>query len=460
MDHAQGERTTFSSADGMLTEGDLNVSRRRSRWMAEHIDGPTRTLIEQDAQFFLHQSLSTPCLNVLRACEGVCMEDWESRSILDFHGNAVHQVGYRHPRVINAVIKQLETLPFCPRRYTNEPAIALAGKLVELAPGTLSKVLFAPGGALAMGMAMKLARMATGRFKTISMWDSFHGASLDTISIGGEALFRQDIGPLLPGTHHVPPPNTVGCPFDCGNACSLKCADYLDYVLAKEGDIGAVIAETVRSTPFFPPREYWQKVRAACDRHGALLILDEIPHALGRTGRFFTCEHYDIEPDMIVIGKGLGGGIFPLAALIAREQLDIAGDRALGHYTHEKSPVGCAAALATICVIEEEGLLEHVRSLGAWTLGQLRAMQTRQPAIRRVEGMGLMMGVTVGDGGQSVALAEDVMYRALASGLNFKLTMGTTIQLMPALTITREQMQHALNILEMSIAAAANQVTE
>ena len=460
MDYAQGERTAVSSADGMLTEGDLNVSRRRSRWMAEHIDGATRALIEQDAQFFLHQSLSTPCLNVLRACEGASIEDWESRSILDFHGNAVHQVGYRHPSVIKAVIQQLETLPFCPRRYTNEPAIALAGKLAELAPGTLGKVLFAPGGALAMGMAMKLARMATGRFKTISMWDSFHGASLDTISIGGEALFRQDIGPLLPGTHHVPPPNTDGCPFDCGDACSLKCADYLDYVLSKEGDIGAVIAETVRSTPFFPPREYWQKVRAACDRHGALLILDEIPHALGRTGRFFTCEHYDIEPDMIVIGKGLGGGIFPLAALIAREQLDIAGDRALGHYTHEKSPVGCAAALATISVIEEEGLLEHVRDLGAWTLEQLREMQTRQPVIRRVEGMGLMIGVTVGDGRQSVALAEDVMYRALASGLNFKLTMGTTIQLMPALTITQEQMQHALNILETSIAAAANQVIE
>ena len=140
--------------------------------------------------------------------------------------------------------------------------------------------------------------------------------------------------------------------------------------------------------------------------------------------------------------------------------MDIAGDRALGHYTHEKSPVGCAAALATISVIEEEGLLEHVRDLGAWTLAQLGAMQKRQPVIRRVEGMGLMIGVTVGDGRQSVALAEDVMYRALASGLNFKLTMGTTIQLMPALTITQEQMQHALNILEMSIAAAANQVTE
>jgi len=305
-----------------------------------------------------------------------------------------------------------------------------------------------------MGMALKLARMATGRFKTISMWDSFHGASLDTISIGGEALFRQDIGPLLPGTQQVPPPNPAGCPFDCGHACSLKCADYVEYVLEKEGDIGAVIAETARSTPFFPPREYWQKVRAACDRHGALLILDEIPHALGRTGRFFTCEHYDLEPDMLVIGKGLGGGIFPLAALIVREELDVAGDRALGHYTHEKSPVACAAALATIRVIEQEGLLEHARSLGTWTLERIRTMQTRHPVIGHIEGMGLMIGVRIEAGAQSAELAEDIMYRALAAGLNFKLTMGSTIQLMPALTLTRDQMQNALDILEQAIAAS------
>ena len=452
MDHDRAPAA--ASRETMLTEGDLNVSQRRGRWAADHIGDETRALLESDARYFLHQSLSTPCLNVLRTCKGVHIEDWEGRSILDFHGNAVHQVGYGHPDVIAAVVRQLDMLPFCPRRYTNEPAIALAKKLSELSPGRLGKVLFAPGGALAMGMALKLARMATGRFKTISMWDSFHGASLDTIAIGGEALFRQDIGPLLPGTKHVPPPNPAGCPFDCGHACSLKCADYVEYVLEKEGDIGAVIAETARSTPFFPPREYWQKIRAACDRHGALLILDEIPHALGRTGKFFTCEHYDIEPDMLVIGKGLGGGIFPLAALIAREELDVAEDRALGHYTHEKSPVACAAALTTIRVIEKEGLLEHVRRLGAWTLDQLRALQNRYPIIGHVEGMGLMIGVTIDAGAQSVKVAEDIMYRALAAGLNFKLTMGSTIQLMPALTITRDQMQEALDILEQAIVAS------
>ena len=244
-------------------------------------------------------------------------------------------------------------------------------------------------------MALKLARIATGRHKTISMWDSFHGASLDAISIGGEAIFRQDMGPLLPGTEHVPPPDEYRCIYDCADrgGCDMMCARYVEYVLEKEGDIAAVIAEPIRSTPYIPKPEYWQIIRRACDRHGALLIFDEIPHALGRTGRMFTCENFDVVPDMLVIGKGLGGGILPLAALIAREDLDVAADRALGHYTHEKSPVACAAALATIDFIETQGLVEHARELGRTTLERLREMKERHPLIGDVRGLGLFLGI-------------------------------------------------------------------
>ena len=379
--------------DHLDSEGDLNISPRRAAWVADHIDDETKALLDEDARHFLHQSLSTPCFNVLRACEGIYIEDYQGRRIMDFHGNWVHQVGFRNPRVIAAITEQLHTLPFCTRRYTNIPAIKLARKLAGLAPGALNKVLFAPGGALAMGMALKLARVATGRFKTISMWDAFHGASLDTISIGGEAVFRRGIGPLLPGTEHVPPPNPSACPFGCERMCSLKCAEYIDYVLEKEGDVAAVVAETVRSTPYIPPVEYWQIVRKACDRHGALLILDEIPHALGRTGTMFTCEHYGIEPDILVLGKGLGGGIFPLAAMLARENLDVAKDGALGHYTHEKNPVACAAALATIHFLEEENILAHTRTLGAWALGSDAHDDGTAPPHRDVRGLGLMLGL-------------------------------------------------------------------
>lgn len=439
--------------DSLQSEGDLNVSPLRAQWTRDKVDAETRGWLEADAKYFFHQALSTPCLDVLRSCDGIYIEDLQGRRIMDFHGNSVHQVGFANPKVIGAIKEQLDVLPFCTRRYTNLPAIRLARKLAELAPGNLNKVLFAPGGTSVIGMALKLARAATGRFKTISMWDSFHGASLDAISIGGEAIFRKGIGPLLPGAEHVPPPDPLHCPF-CkdGGTCNLKCADYIEYVLEKEGDVAAVIAETVRSTPFIPPQEYWKKVRAACDKHGALLILDEIPTCLGRTGTMFACEHYGIVPDMLCIGKGLGGGVFPLAALIAREDLDVMPDRALGHYTHEKNPVACAAGLATIECIIEEGLLDNARRTGAHALERMRAMQERFAFIGDVRGLGLLLGIELVKDRASRARATDeaerVMYAALSKGLSFKVTMGNILTLTPPLTITIEQMDQAMDILE------------
>ncbi|MGH7322868.1 MAG: (R)-1-hydroxy-2-aminoethylphosphonate ammonia-lyase, partial [Candidatus Rokuibacteriota bacterium] len=436
----------------LSSEGDVNRSVHRAAWLRENIDAETRHWLDEDARYFLHQSLSTPCLDVVRGAHGIYLHDLQGRRIMDFHGNSAHQVGFGNPRVVEAIKTQIDLLPFCTRRYTNQTAILLARKLAELAPADLDKVLFAPGGTSAVGMAIKLARMATGRHKTISTWDSFHGASLDAISIGGEAIFRRDIGPLLPGTEHVPPPDPAHCPFRCGRACNLQCADYVEYVLDKEGDVAAVIAETVRSTPFIPPPEYWRKIRAACDRHGALLILDEIPTCLGRTGRMFACEHFDVVPDMLVIGKGLGGGVIPIAALIARRHLDLASDRALGHYTHEKNPIACAAALATIQCLEEDGLLDNARRMGEYTLQRLREMMARLSLIGDVRGLGLLLGMELVRDRATRERARDeaerVMYAALARGLSFKLTMGNIVTLTPPLTITREEMDGALDILE------------
>jgi 4-aminobutyrate aminotransferase len=346
-------------------------------------------------------------------------------------------------------------LPFSPRRFTNEPAIALARKLAGLAPDPLGKVLFAPGGALAIGMALKLARVATGRHKTLSLWDSFHGASLDAISIGGEAVFRKGIGPLLPGTEHAPPCDPGACRFGCGGRCNLRCAEYLDYVLAKEEDVGAVVIETVRSTDVqVPPPEYYRIVRDACDRHGALMILDEIPICLGRTGRMFAFEHYGVVPDMVVLGKGLGGAVFPLAALIARRDLDIAADRALGHYTHEKSSVGSAAALATLEVIEREGLCQRASTLGAAALARLHTLKARHPLIADVRGIGLLLAVELArDGDPARREAEQVMYECLARGLSFKVGQGNVLTLSPPLIIAQGDLDAALDILDAALSA-------
>jgi 4-aminobutyrate aminotransferase len=253
----------------LAAEGDVNLSRRRQAWQERTLSDAARALLAEDARFFLHQSLSTPCLDTLKSASGIWLETLDGRRIMDFHGNSVHQLGHGHPRVVEAVKRALDELPFSPRRYTNEYAVALARKLSVLTG--LEKVLFAPGGAEAIGMALKLARLATGRHKTISMWDSFHGASLDAISLGGEALFRSGIGPLLPGTEHVQPCDARHCNFGCGGSCNLRCADYVEYVLAKEEDVAAVVVETVRSTDVqVPPPDYYRKLRAACDRHGAL----------------------------------------------------------------------------------------------------------------------------------------------------------------------------------------------
>jgi 4-aminobutyrate aminotransferase len=442
----------------LRSEGDINITESRREYWENNINDDTARLLEEDNKYFLHQSLSTPCLNVMESCKGSSIVDTEGRSYLDFHGNNVHQVGFGNEKVIEAITKQMAILPFCTRRYTNRPAIELAKKLVELAPGDLSRVLFAPSGAIAIGMALKLARVKTGRFKTISMWDSFHGASLDAISIGGEAIFRSEIGPLMPGTEHVPPSDPQNCPWDCGGTCSLKCANYIDYVLEKEGDVSAVIAETVRSTPYIPPKEYWQKVREACDRHGALLILDEIPHCMGRSGKMFTFEHYGIVPDMVVIGKGLGGGIFPLAALIVKEELNVMQDKALGHYTHEKSPVAAAASLATIKFLEENDILNHVQAMSEYALTGLRKLQQKYSLIKDVRGIGLLMGVELANinGKKPGDEAESIMYKSLERGLNFKLTMGNILTLTPALTISYEEMDQALSILDSCFAELKN----
>ena len=317
-------------------------------------------------------------------------------------------------------------MPFCPRRFTNRPAIELAEKLAALAPGRLGKVLFAPGGTSAIGIAMKLARYATGRYKTISMWDSFHGARSMPSRSAAKALFRDRLEPLLPGCFHVPWPT------------ASEDANQIEQILLQEGDIGAIIAEPMRCTTVErPPDAYWQQIRRLCDQHGVLLVFDEIPLAFGRTGRMFCCEHSGVVPDMLVLGKGLGGGVMPMAAAIVRDDLDVAADRALGHYTHEKSPVGAAAALATIRVIESQGCWTARWNWAAMP-GAVAATDTRHGLVDEVRGLGLALAVEL-DGSRRAAAdaAQRILYRCLARGLSFKVSSGNVLTLTPPLTITR-----------------------
>src|SRR5690606_35344468 len=306
------------------TEGESNRSEARAAWAARHPDPATRDLLLRDAEAFLHQSLSSPCVSTIARAEGIWIEDTAGRRYMDFHGNSVHHLGYAHPRVVAAIKAQLDELSFAPRRFTNGVSVQLAETLGAIAPGDLSKVLFTTGGSDANEVALRLARAATGRFKTLSFWDAFHGAGFGAASVGGEATFRSDVaGPLLPGAEHVAPFNCTRCAYGHPGpeTCGLACAKMVEFVLEREGDVAAVIAEPLRAVPVVPPWGYWRPVRAACDRHGALLIFDEIPTGLGQTGRMFAFEHDGLVPDIVTLGKALGGGILPIAAVVARRDL-------------------------------------------------------------------------------------------------------------------------------------------
>jgi len=411
----------------------------------------------------MHQSLSSPCVNTIAKAEGIWIEDLDGRRYMDFHGNSVHHIGYGHPRLVAAIKDQLDSLSFSPRRFTNEVSVELAERLGKLAPADLNRILFTTGGSDAVEVAMKIARAATGRFKTLSFWDSFHGAGFGASSVGGEATFRSHIaGPLIPGAEHVAPFACYRCPYGHPGPenCGLACASMVDYVLEREGDVAAVIAEPMRAVPQVPPPGYWKKVREACNRHGTLLIFDEIPTGLGKTGKFFSFEHDDVVPDICVVGKSLGGGILPIAAAIAREDLNVCGEFAIGHYTHEKNPVTARAALTTLDIIEDEGLVQRSAQLGDYAMSRLRAFSKTCPIAGDVRGRGLMFGVEIVSDKEARSaapdLAEKIYYKCLDKGLSFKISQGCVLTLSPPLTIRREDLEAALTIVETAVTETAS----
>ncbi|MCS0046097.1 MULTISPECIES: aspartate aminotransferase family protein [Vibrio diabolicus subgroup] len=438
------------------SEGDVNTTPARQAWNASMDDERTQALLKRDSEVFLHQAMSTPCLDTLEAAEGIYIQDATGKKYMDFHGNNVHQLGYGHPHVIKRVQEQIAKLPFSPRRFTNETAIECAEKLTQICGGELNRVLFAPGGTSAVGMALKLARHITGNCKVVSLWDSFHGASLDAISVGGEACFRQGIGPLMAGVERIPPAVSYRGAFPVADGSDVHYADYLEYVIEKEGGVGAFIAEAVRNTDVqVPSKAYWKRIREICDKHNVMLIIDDIPNGMGRSGEWFTYQAYDIEPDMLCIGKGLGGGLVPIAAMVTKDKYNTAEQISMGHYTHEKSPIGCAAALATMEAIEQEGLLDKAKADSQFMREKLLEMKAKYPVIGDVRGIGMLWGIELVTDHESKARAYDeaeaVLYQCLNNGVSFKVSQGNVIQLSPPLIITREQLTEALAIFEEAI---------
>jgi len=438
-------------------EGDINVSKLRTAWM-NTFDAQSMDVLTADEDVFMKQSMSTPCLNVIVDAQGCYITDKRGKTYLDFHGNSVHQVGYKNSVVIAAVKQQLDELPFIPRRYTADIVVKAARALIDKTISKDFKVLFTPSGSAAVGIALKIARKVTGKHKVISMWESFHGAGLDAISVGGEYVFNKDMGPLMPGSIKAIPYNGYRNLINSTSKQKVAnfCLDYIEYIIKNEGDIGAILLEPIRATDtHVPPKQYFQRLRDICDQQGIVLIFDEIPTALGRSGEFYVHQTFGIEPDILVLGKGLGGGVIPQAAVLAKSKYDNAQDISLGHYTHEKPAAGCAAICATIRYIDDNKLLENCRTQSAFAIQCSTTLYNKYSCIGDFRITGLLITFELvtdrASKGKNNKLAEQILYYCLEHGLSFKLSAGNCITWHPPLIVTKEQLTFAFHLFEAAI---------
>lgn len=438
-------------------QGDINTTPNRRKYWQRNLSEATKAWFDQDAKYFLHQSLSTPVLNVLSKAEGIYIRDLDGKQYIDMHGNGVHNAGFNNPAAVEAIKRQLdEGMSFCPRRYTNIPAVMLAKKLAEITPQGLCRSLFCPGGSEAIEMALMLAKQVTGKFKTISFWDSFHGAGFGAASVGGEEHFSGGFGPMMPGAFRVEFPNYYRNPwgFTAEEAVDVECLRQVEMVLKREPEMAAVIGEPISATPVVPSRSYWEGVKQLCDQYGALLIFDEIIEGFGRTGKMFACEHF-VTPDVLVLGKSLGGGLVPFAGIITHEKYNVCQHRSIGHFTHEKNALCTAVALAAIDHIEKNKLHDHAAALGAYALQRFNELKDKHPLIGNVAGLGLHLGLDLVSDPKTkkraVDEAEIIMYKCMEKGLAFKTIEGNVITLRPALAISRKEMDRAVDILDEAI---------
>jgi 4-aminobutyrate aminotransferase len=412
-------------------------------------------LIDRDAAVSFRQANATPALMSIVASEGIWIEDASGNRYRDFYGNNCHHVGYQHPRVIAAVRSQLERLCFVSRGLTSAPSIELAEKLVAYYPNRDSKVLLAPGGSAAVEIALMIAKVNTGHFKTVSFWDSYHGRSAGALSVGGAPRDKSSrLGPLMPGAFHVPPfywsARKPSASEEDRLASAQTSIEALRDLFDSERDIAALIAEPIRNGPYVPPPHYWAEIRALCDRYGTLLIFDDVPTGLGKTGRLFNCQHFDVLPDMTVLGKALGGTVAPLAAVIANGRLDTTSELNLSYFTHEKNALSAAAGLATLSVIVEDKLPERAGRLGALAEKHLKQLIGELLIVASFRCAGLMFaidfdGTSVGKTGEQ--LASDAMYYLLRRGLLAMPPKGKTLSFSVPLIISEMDLEDALGIL-------------
>jgi 4-aminobutyrate aminotransferase len=395
---------------------------------------------------------------VIERASGATVTDVNGREYLDcFAGISVVNAGHGNPQVVAAAKAQMEKLIHASSYlYHVQPVADLAEKIAEIAPGrNLRKTFFGNGGAEAIEGALKLARLYTGKHEFISLHASFHGRSWGALSITGNYARKKKGGPYAPGVSFAPAPYAYRSlwPHD-PEECARHCANAIDEVvrMATSNDVAAFIAEPVMGEGgiIVPPANYFKEVKKVLDRYGILFIADEVQSGFGRTGKMFAIEHYGVEPDILVMAKGIADG-FPLSAYTTRPEIADAYKPGDHLSTFGGNPVCCAASLANIAFMEKENLPARAAETGEYAIGKLRELQKTNPLIGDVRGLGLMIGIELVKDAQktpAAAEAETLRDACLRRGLLIGVggIFGNVARFQPPLVITREQIDRALAI--------------
>lgn len=394
------------------------------------------------AKLFRFMGLST----IEWEAQGNVIRDIDGKEYIDcLGGYGVFSLGHRHPKVVEAVKRQLDLMPMSSKVLFDKPMADLAALMAEITPGDLTYSFFVNSGTEAVEGSLKLAKVHTGRNKIIATVNSFHGKTLGALSATGRDLFRDPFQPLLTGFSHVP----------FGDIDALR--------QAVDEETAAVILEPVQGEGgiIVPPVGYLSAVREVCDKAGALLICDEVQSGLGRTGKMFAVEHYGVIPDIITTAKALGGGVMPIGAFTARPAIwdKYITSPFLHTSTFGGNPLACAAAIAAINVIKEEGLVAKAEQSGAYFIGKLTELAHTYPeVVKEVRGQGLMIGVELTKEGIGGLILSEMIDKGVL--IAYTLNNPKVIRIEPPLIIEHQQIDYVIAALTDALAKAQDMLED
>lgn len=405
--------------------------------------------------------------------EGSWFWDYEGKRYLDFQSQLVNlNLGHQHPRLIEAIKRQAERLCYIGPSMGNDVRSELGAMLADVTPGNLKATFFTTGGAAANENAIRLARHVTGRSKIIARYRSYHGATAGAISLTGDPR-RWATEPGMPGVVRMFDPYTYRCPAGHPDPCPVcSGGPHLEEILQYENPdtVAAVVLETITGTNglIVPPDGYLQSIREVCDRHGILLILDEVMAGFGRSGTMFACEQWDVVPDILCVAKGLNSGYVPLGAMIVSEPIAawLQDHPFNGGLTYAGHPLACATGVESLHIYRDEQIVERAAASGQLLDGLLRQLADRHPSIGEVRGRGLFYGVELvrnretreplvafNAKGEAATPMSRINAAAMAAGLYLS-SFSNTVRITPPLVISEDDLRTGVEILDSVLSIA------